>query len=111
VSDFVLYVNQADEFMDSDGESIGFEALLFSMLEYIGIAAKKKGLRSLMSQGQGAAGEFMNLLIPILIKYMQITVDMESTWSSDINQFIQDDEEDALNFNVRIAVRELLDVF
>ena len=28
-----------------------------------------------------------------------------------MNQFIQDDEEEAMNFNVRIAVEELLQVF
>jgi hypothetical protein len=101
---------ELDVGVDSDGEIVGYEALLFSMIEYIGLATRKRKLRSLMSKGKGTAGDFIILLVQVLIKYMQITEDMESAWTSDINQFIQDDEEEALNFNVRIAVRELLDV-
>ena len=110
VAEYVMMDNDNDGHVDSDGEVVGIESILFSMFEYIGLAARKKGLRSFMTSGQGAAGEFLAQLVLILLKYMQITSDMESTWSADVNQFIQDDEEEALNYNVRIAVEELLQV-
>ena len=39
-----------------------------------------------------------------------ILIIKEDIWVADLNQFIQDDEEDAIRFNVRIAVEELLQV-
>ena len=72
-------VNQGtggDDQVDSDGEVFGIESTLFSMLEFVGIAARKRGLKSLMTQKNGHAGEFLNVLIHILVKYMQMTVDM-----------------------------------
>ena len=121
IQEYVVEGHDTQGEYDSEGDVVGFETMLYSMLEYVSIATRKKGLRSLMTQGQGNAGEFLNLLASVLIKYMQITVEMvrffcglfkkkENTWSTDVNQFIQDDEDEALNFNVRIAVEELLQV-
>jgi hypothetical protein len=110
VAEYVMMESDNEGHADSDGEVVGIESILFSMFEYIGLAARKKGLRSFMTSGQGAAGEFLSQLVLILLRYMQITTDIESTWTSDVNQFIQDDEEEALNYNVRIAVEELLQV-
>ena len=106
-ANYVLSEHEQEEDVDSDGEVVGLESILFSMFDYIGIAAKKKGFRTLMNSSNS---QFLNQLADLLIKYMQMTVEMESCWSTDMNQFIQDDEEDALNFNVRIAAEELLRV-
>ena len=62
--------------LDSDGESIGVQSLLFSAFEFLAIAARKKGLRSLMTQGKGTAGDFMKSISALLLKYLQITGEM-----------------------------------
>ncbi len=62
--------------LDSDGESMGVQSLLFSSFEFLAIATRKKHLRSLMTRGQGAAGDFLKSLSTLLLKYLQITGEM-----------------------------------
>lgn len=78
VRQFVLTEEEddLDAYVDSDGDSVGLETMLFSMLEFVGLATRKKGLKSLMTQGKGTAGEFLNLLCGVLLKYMQMTATM-----------------------------------
>ncbi|TPX69623.1 hypothetical protein SpCBS45565_g02263 [Spizellomyces sp. 'palustris'] len=100
--------------VDSDGEVLGFESLLYSLLEYVQLVARKKGLRHMFTvpipgtQGPKQAGDFLKHLIGVVLTYLQITAEMEETWTNDMNQFIQDDEEEAMSYNVRIAVEELI---
>lgn len=62
--------------LDSDGESIGIQSLLFSSFEFLAISTRKKHLRSLMTQGHGSAGDFLKSLSLLLLKYLQITGEM-----------------------------------
>lgn len=64
--------------LDSDGESIGIQSLLFSSFEFLAIATRKKHLRSLMTSAQGTAGDFLRSLSALLLKYLQITGEMVS---------------------------------
>lgn len=65
--------------LDSDGESIGVQSLLFSSFEFLAIATRKKHLRTLMTKGQGTAGDFLKSLSVLLLKYLQITGEMVYT--------------------------------
>ncbi|KAI8921286.1 armadillo-type protein [Powellomyces hirtus] len=101
------------EDVDSDGEVLGFESLLYSLLEFVQLVARKRSFRHLFSvqPAEGMvrnAGQFLTELVDVCLTYYQITADLEEKWTSDMNQYIQDNEEDALVFNVRVAVDELM---
>ncbi|KAI9103094.1 armadillo-type protein [Phlyctochytrium arcticum] len=113
--------------VDSDGEVLGIESLLYSLFEFIQLAARKKPVRhvfttsnpgtgfsaggSVGAKSKRQAGGFLNQLMSVSLTYMQMTNEMEETWTNDMNQFIQDDEEEALSFNVRVAVERLIITF
>ncbi|KAJ3178224.1 Importin 9 [Geranomyces variabilis] len=99
------------EDVDSDGEVLGFESLLYSLLEFMKLVAKKKAFRHLFSLKNTPGQVVANLLpdlVAVCLTYFQITADLEEAWTNDMNQYILDDEEEALNYSVRIAVEELL---
>ncbi|KAI8821647.1 armadillo-type protein [Fimicolochytrium jonesii] len=99
------------EDVDSDGEILGFESLLYSLLEFMQIVAKKRHLRHFFSSGvSGAreAGQLLPQLVGVCLTYLQITAELQDTWVNDMNQYIQDDSDEALTFNIRIAAEELL---
>ncbi|RKO89834.1 armadillo-type protein, partial [Blyttiomyces helicus] len=100
--------------VDSDGEIHGIESLLFSLFEYVKIVARKSALRHMFTTvadgdpKRKIPADFLNKLVALLLNFMQISVGLENVWIQDMNQFIEDDENEAMNFNVRIAVEELL---
>lgn len=69
------------EDVDSDGEVLGFDSLLYSLVEYIELATRRKSLRHMFTiklekEGQKQAGQFLNQLITLLLLYIQITEEL-----------------------------------
>jgi hypothetical protein len=75
-SHFVLSDESLQGTVDSEGETMGLESILFSLFDYISIAAKKKGFKSLLNTRKENAGAFLNQLVQVVLVYMQMTVDM-----------------------------------
>ncbi|KAJ3014294.1 Importin 9, partial [Thoreauomyces humboldtii] len=111
-------VNPPEDFeatadVDSDGETLGFESLLYSLLEYMLLVSRRREFKLMFTtvvegSKNRKAGAFLTQLVEVCLTYFQISAELEESWTTDMNQFIQDDEEEAMNFNVRIAVEELL---
>jgi len=106
------YVNTSDSvgesFQDSDGETIGFESLLFVQFEFIQMACRRRKLTQTAFVGQDGKSGILTELVWNVLSYMQMTDDQAETWISDPNQFIADEEDDSYSFNVRIAAEDLL---
>ncbi|KAJ2997787.1 Importin 9 [Globomyces sp. JEL0801] len=92
---------EADDDADSDGETHSIETILYSLLDFIQLVARKKAVRLTIEQN-------LPQMFKVLLIYLQITTAMEVNWLRDMNQFIQDDEEEAVTYNVRIAVEQSL---
>ncbi|KAJ3299144.1 Importin 9 [Borealophlyctis nickersoniae] len=121
ISERIVSSDTGTENVDSDGHVISLDSLLHELLQFLqcvqSSAGKKQELRSVFSAGVKGAkvtapSQLLSQLMGVAMTYLQITADMfafqEETWSGDMNQFIQDDEDEAMIFNVRIAIEELL---
>ncbi|KAF9083483.1 hypothetical protein BGX23_011399 [Mortierella sp. AD031] len=106
------HVNTSDSvgesFQDSDGETIGFESLLFVQFEFIQMACRRRKITQAAFIGQDGNSGILPELVWNTLNYMQMTDDQAETWISDPNQFIADEEDDSYSFNVRIAAEDLL---
>ncbi|KAG0311531.1 hypothetical protein BGZ99_010110, partial [Dissophora globulifera] len=97
-----------ETFQDSDGETIGFESLLFTQFEFIQMAARRRKITQSAFIGDDGKSGILPELVWNTLNYMQMTDDQAETWISDPNQFIADEEDDSYSFNVRIAAEDLL---
>ncbi|KAF9581008.1 hypothetical protein BGW38_002133, partial [Lunasporangiospora selenospora] len=106
------YVNSNDStgesFQDSDGETIGFESLLFVQFDFIQMACRRRKVTQSAFVGQGDQAGILPELVWNLLSFLQMTDDQADTWIADPNQFIADEEDDSYSFNVRIAAQDLL---
>ncbi|XP_073252649.1 importin-9-like [Porites lutea] len=97
----VNYTDDADDPVDSDGEVLGFENLVFSVFEFIhGLIETPKFKKTVK--------KFLDELIYFLVLYMQITEDQVQVWTSNPNQFVEDEDDDTFSFSVRIAAQDVL---
>ncbi|XP_029213393.2 importin-9-like isoform X4 [Acropora millepora] len=97
----VNYTDDADDPIDSDGEVLGFENLVFSVFEFIhGLIETPKFKKTVKT--------FLDELIYFLVLYMQITEDQVQVWTSNPNQFVEDEDDDTFSFSVRIAAQDVL---
>ncbi|EDO29874.1 predicted protein, partial [Nematostella vectensis] len=92
---------EADDPVDSDGEVLGFENLVFSVFEFIHGLIETPRFRKTVKK-------FLNELIYFLLLYMQITEDQIQVWSSNPNQFVEDEDDDTFSYSVRIAAQDVL---
>ncbi|KAJ3310538.1 Importin 9 [Boothiomyces sp. JEL0838] len=98
------YIEENNEFaeeVDSDGETHSTSTILYSCFDYIQQVCRKKAVKPLFEKS-------LHDIFRVLLVYLQITSEMESNWSRDMNQFVQDDDEEAAAYNVRIAVNQCL---
>ncbi|KAI1321026.1 hypothetical protein EDD11_008607 [Mortierella claussenii] len=106
------YVNTGDSagetFQDSDGETIGFESLLFVQFEFIQMACRRSKITRAAFIGEDGKSGILPELVWNTLNYMQMTDDQAESWISDPNQFIADEEDDSYSYNVRIAAEDLL---
>jgi hypothetical protein len=92
----------------SDKESQHLESIIYSALDFIQMVARKKS-------GKSVIGGALKDMLAVIMTYLQITACLEDTWAHDMNQFIQDDDDDAISHSVRLAVEQciasLMDAF
>ncbi|GFT94809.1 importin-9 [Nephila pilipes] len=92
---------EADNPVDSDGEALGFENLVFSIFEFINVLVDSSKYKNYIKDG-------MTDLIYYILLYTQITEDQIKTWSNNPDQFVEDEDDDTYAYSVRISAQDLL---
>ncbi|KAI8511530.1 Importin 9 [Branchiostoma belcheri] len=91
----------ADDPVDSDGEVLGFENLIFSIFDFIHGLIETPKFRSTVKKS-------MRELIYYIIPYMQITEEQIKVWTENPDQFVEDEDDDTFSYSVRISAQDLL---
>ncbi|KAF6722476.1 Importin-9 [Oryzias melastigma] len=97
----VNYTEEVDDPIDSDGEVLGFENLVFSIFDFVHTLLEKKKFKSTVKKA-------LPELIYYIILYMQITEDQIKVWTANPQQFVEDEDDDSLSYSVRISAQDLL---
>ncbi|XP_068125456.1 importin-9 [Hyperolius riggenbachi] len=86
--------------VDSDGEVLGFENLVFSIFEFVHTLLENKF--------KGTVKKALPELFYYVILYMQITEEQIKVWTANPQQFVEDEDDDTFSYTVRIAAQDLL---
>ncbi|XP_055724062.1 LOW QUALITY PROTEIN: importin-9-like [Salvelinus fontinalis] len=97
----VNYTEEVDDPIDSDGEVLGFENLVFSIFEFIHTLLENSKFKSTVKRA-------LPELIYYIIVYMQITEDQIKVWTANPQQFVEDEDDDTFSYSVRISAQDLL---
>ncbi|KAM9524423.1 importin-9-like isoform 3-T4 [Salvelinus alpinus] len=97
----VNYTEEVDDPVDSDGEVLGFENLVFSIFEFIHTLLENSKFKSTVKRS-------LPELIYYIIVYMQITEDQIKVWTGNPQQFVEDEDDDTFSYSVRISAQDLL---
>ncbi|TRY59713.1 hypothetical protein DNTS_002507 [Danionella cerebrum] len=97
----VNYTEEVDDPVDSDGEVLGFENLVFSIFEFVHTLLENKKFKSTVKKA-------LPELIYYIILYMQITEDQIKVWTANPQQFVEDEDDDTFSYSVRISAQDLL---
>ncbi|CAI9717889.1 importin-9-like isoform X1 [Octopus vulgaris] len=92
---------EADNPVDSDGEVLGFENLVYSVFEFVLGLLETVRFRATVRKS-------CNEILYYMILYMQITEDQVRLWSGDPDQFVEDEDDDTFSYSVRISAQDLL---
>uniref|UniRef100_A0A8C7DV23 Importin 9 n=1 Tax=Oncorhynchus kisutch TaxID=8019 RepID=A0A8C7DV23_ONCKI len=95
------YTEEVDDPIDSDGEVLGFENLVFSVFEFIHTLLENSKFKSTVKRA-------LPELIYYIIVYMQITEDQINVWTANPQQFVEDEDDDTFSYSVRISAQDLL---
>uniref|UniRef100_T1IP27 Importin N-terminal domain-containing protein n=1 Tax=Strigamia maritima TaxID=126957 RepID=T1IP27_STRMM len=97
----VRNIEDVDEAVDSDGEVLGFENLIFSIFEFVHGLIETPRLSGMVNKG-------LTELLYYIVLYMQITEDQTQTWTTNPDQFVEDEDDDTFSYTVRISAQDLL---
>uniref|UniRef100_A0AAR2J616 Importin N-terminal domain-containing protein n=1 Tax=Pygocentrus nattereri TaxID=42514 RepID=A0AAR2J616_PYGNA len=97
----VNYTEEVDDPVDSDGEVLGFENLVFSIFEFVHTLLDNNKFKSTVRKA-------LPELIYYIILYMQITEDQIKVWTANPQQFVEDEDDDTFSYSVRISAQDLL---
>ncbi|XP_071759954.1 importin-9 [Centroberyx gerrardi] len=92
---------EVDDPVDSDGEVLGFENLVFSIFEFVHTLLENNKFKSTVKKA-------LPELIYYIILYMQITEDQIKVWTANPQQFVEDEDDDTFSYTVRISAQDLL---
>ncbi|KAJ9582618.1 hypothetical protein L9F63_023037 [Diploptera punctata] len=92
---------EIDAIVDSDGEILGFENLVFSIFEFVHALVECPKFSKTVQLA-------LTDLLYYLILFMQITQEQIRSWTSNPNQFVEDEDEDTFAYSVRISAQDLL---
>uniref|UniRef100_A0AAY4EW79 Importin N-terminal domain-containing protein n=1 Tax=Denticeps clupeoides TaxID=299321 RepID=A0AAY4EW79_9TELE len=92
---------EVDDPVDSDGEVLGFENLVFSIFEFVHTLLDNNKFKSTVKKA-------LPELIYYIILYMQITEDQIKVWTANPQQFVEDEDDDTFSYSVRISAQDLL---
>ncbi|XP_046853587.1 importin-9-like [Xenia sp. Carnegie-2017] len=96
----INFMEEADDPVDSDGEILTFEAVVFQVFEFIQALVE--------SRFKVVVKTHLDQLLYFLLVYMEITEDQACIWMSDPNRFVEDEDDDTFSFSVRISAQNLL---
>uniref|UniRef100_A0A8C9UL56 Importin 9 n=1 Tax=Spermophilus dauricus TaxID=99837 RepID=A0A8C9UL56_SPEDA len=99
----VNYTEEVEDPVDSDGEVLGFENLVFSIFEFVHALLENSKFKSTVKKA-------LPELIYYIILYMQITEEQIKVWTANPQQFVEDEDDDTFSYTVRIAAQDLLRV-
>ncbi|CAL1541790.1 unnamed protein product [Lymnaea stagnalis] len=94
-------LEDADDPVDSDGDVLGFENLVYTVFEFVHILIESSKFRSTVKKT-------VDQIIYYVIIYMQITEDQIRLWSNNPDQFVEDEDDDSFSYSVRISAQDLL---
>ncbi|KAF7666677.1 hypothetical protein LDENG_00096850 [Lucifuga dentata] len=97
----VNYTEEVFDPVDSDGEVLGFENLVFSIFEFVHTLLENNKFKSTVKKA-------LPELIYYIILYMQITEDQIKVWTANPQQFVEDEDDDTFSYSVRISAQDLL---
>lgn len=97
----VNYTEEVDDPIDSDGEVLGFENLVFSIFEFVHTLLENNKFKNTVKKA-------LPELIYYIILYMQITEDQIKVWTANPQQFVEDEDDDTFSYTVRISAQDLL---
>ncbi|XP_005988453.1 importin-9 isoform X2 [Latimeria chalumnae] len=97
----VNYTEEVDDPVDSDGEVLGFENLVFSIFEFVHALLDSSRFKSTVKK-------VLPELIYYIILYMQITEEQIKVWTANPQQFVEDEDDDTFSYSVRISAQDLL---
>ncbi|XP_064333394.1 importin-9 isoform X2 [Camelus dromedarius] len=97
----VNYTEEVEDPVDSDGEVLGFENLVFSIFEFVHALLENSKFKSTVKKA-------LPELIYYVILYMQITEEQIKVWTANPQQFVEDEDDDTFSYTVRIAAQDLL---
>ncbi|XP_067129013.1 importin-9 [Centruroides vittatus] len=87
--------------VDSDGEVLGFENLVFSIFEFVNVLVESPKFRNFVKKG-------LSDLMYYIVLYMQITEEQINIWTNNPDQFVEDEDEETFSYSVRISAQDLL---
>ncbi|KAK0168636.1 hypothetical protein PV327_002414 [Microctonus hyperodae] len=93
--------NVDEKDVDSDGEIINFNNLIIAIFEFIHSMIDHKRFSSLLNS-------LLREAMYYSIIFMQITDEQIELWTSNPSQFMEEDDQCAFVYNVRISAQELL---
>lgn len=89
-----------DNIVDSDGEGVGFENVVYNTFDFIETMIEIKACRQIVERS-------LEDLFFHLIVYMQVTEEQISSWSEDPDQFVQDEDDETFSYSIRISALDL----
>lgn len=92
---------EEDDVVDSDGEVLGFENLVFAIFEFVHALVETSKFKSAVKAG-------LSELMYYIVLYMQITEEQCSKWSENPDSFVEEEDEDTFAYSVRISSQDLL---
>merc|ERR1719150_3526264 len=101
VKEVVNEGGEDDELVDSDGEVLGFENLVFAIFEFVHALVDSNKFKSAVKAG-------LSELVYYIVIYMQITEERCQKWSDNPDSFVEDEDEDTFAYSVRISSQDLL---
>jgi len=101
VREVVSQAGEDEEVVDSDGEVIGFENLVFAIFEFVHALVETNKFKGAVKAG-------LSELVYYIVLYMQITEEQCEKWSENPDSFVEEEDEDTFAYSVRISSQDLL---
>ncbi|XP_067683421.1 importin-9-like [Haliotis asinina] len=92
---------EAEDPVDSDGDILGFENLVYSVFEFVHALIDSSKFRNTVKKT-------IDQILYYVIIYMQMTQDQIRLWSNNPDQFVEDEDDDSFSYSVRISAQDLL---
>ncbi|OLY77829.1 Importin-9 [Smittium mucronatum] len=101
----------AASFTLDDGSAISFSMYISMLLEYFEFIFRQKNSGKILNNNSlisSSSNDFLTELVSACIGYLQISQDTVELWTSDVNQFVLEEESASNNYTTRLASRDLI---